>query len=354
MRVLADASITNIDQYFSDFFDLILYANASDLLAHIDSADILVCRSTLKVDESLLKSSMIKCVATASSGTDHIDKQNLMSKKIKLIDAHGVNAQAVCDYVLATLTFLKKEGYYLGKKVGIVGVGAVGSKLSSILDLLDFDVIGYDPLKDLHSTDFKTCDIEELYLADIICIHANLHTTLSNPSLNLFDSKLLRQLKPGVIIINAARGGIVNEQALLATDKIVYCTDVYLSEPNINRYIVDYATICTPHIAGHSIEAKINSSEKIIKDIYAEYAPAVPFLQSEIIKNNKSVKCYDFSLDSIKFQDFILGKYNPYYETQLMKLAEDKSKAFIELRNSHNIRYDDLDISELFPNLDCK
>ncbi len=344
MHVLADASLPNISKHLNNFFDLTLFTNKSNLLAKIDNADILICRSTLKVNEELLKSSKIKCVATASSGTDHIDKEYLKSSNITLLDAHGTNAQAVCDYVLASLAWLKRYRYVAAKKVGIVGVGAVGSKLWQMLELYGFEVIGYDPLRAQKDSNFKSCNIEDLYSLDIICVHANLHTTFPYPSFNLFNSSLLKKLKSGVIIINAARGGIVNEEDLLAVNNdIIYCTDVFLEEPNMNHDIVNYATLCTPHIAGHSIEAKDNAVKIIVENLYNLYAANsnVSFCNltgfiDPVIKSLES----GISIENMKLQDKILSKYNPYPETEALKLAKNKQEAFIDLRKSHTFRHD--------------
>lgn len=349
MRVLIDASLPRIHEYLSEYFDLSIYDNYADLVAKIADVDILVCRSTLKVNENLLKNSRLKCVATASSGSDHIDKQYLQSKQIKVIDAKGTNAQAVCDYVLATLVWLHKQGYYSRNKVGIVGLGFVGSKLWKILNFLGFEVIGYDPLKNSHDY-YKSCKLEDLYSVDIVCIHANLHANSPYPSLDLFNADLLKKLKPGVIIINAARGGIVNEVDLLQIDNIVYCTDVFLSEPNINKQIISYTKLCTPHIAGHTIEAKINAVKKIALELVTMFAKSLfkktinPALFS--IENNNHAFGYheefgdNINFKNLEFQNTILSRYNPFFETQVMKLADDKCKAFIELRKKHNFRHD--------------
>ena len=77
MQILADASLPNVQRHLGVSFELTLYNNHEELLAKIGQAEILVCRSTLKVSKELLASTKISCVATASSGTDHIDKTYL-------------------------------------------------------------------------------------------------------------------------------------------------------------------------------------------------------------------------------------------------------------------------------------
>ena len=235
MQILADASLPNVQRHLGVSFELTLYNNHEELLAKIGQAEILVCRSTLKVSKELLASTKISCVATASSGTDHIDKTYLSAKGIRLIDAKGTNSSSVCDYVFASLALLTKLSLAKVQKIAIIGSGEVGSLLSARLKQFNFTVSSYDPTKALRNKSFISCDLQEIYAADLICIHADLHNNLPYPSLDLFNHEFLARLQKGTIIINAARGGIVNEKDLLANNNdIVYCTDVYCFEPQIN------------------------------------------------------------------------------------------------------------------------
>lgn len=342
MRVLADSSLPNVDKYSAYPFTLTLYASTEELLANISKSDILVCRSTLKVSIDILKNTAIKCVATASSGTDHIDKDYLQENNIQLIDAKGSNAHSVVDYVTACLAYLSTANKLSGTRVGIVGVGCVGSQLYSRLKFLGFTVYCYDPWLDDSQEDFKFCDFKDILASDIICIHANLHNNSPYPSLNLFNFDIFTKLNKGVVIINAARGGIVNEDDLLSARKdIVYCTDVYVNEPNVNAKIVDFATLCTPHIAGHSIEAKQRAVDVVFSKL-AQFA-TVEFPKRTIVNLNDCFISQNNSgglLQNTVLQDSILNLYNPLHETLAFKKAINKSDIFLILRKSHNYRHD--------------
>lgn len=258
MNILADASLLGLEQAFPLPFYLTKYGNPEEISDLLPGQDILLCRANLKVNESLLKNHCLRYVATASSGTDHLDHHWLKSQNIQIIDAKGANARAVADYVVSCVAYLTQARLYEGNKVGIIGLGHVGSQVAYRLQTVGFDILKFDPLKAKQDANhFRSCSLEELYQADLLCVHAELHNQPPYPSMNLINKNFLNRLKPGCVIINAARGGIVNEEDLLQSPKsLIYCTDVYLNEPNIDTRIIDKATLCTPHIAGHSIEAK--------------------------------------------------------------------------------------------------
>ncbi|MGQ3888188.1 4-phosphoerythronate dehydrogenase [Legionella sp. CNM-1927-20] len=336
MNILADASLPSLITAFPPPFKITLYHQQDDIKSLLAKQDILLCRSTLKVTKELLRDYSLSYVATASSGTDHIDDVFLKQKNITLIDAKGSNASAVADYVLATIAYLQKYTSFRGKKAGVIGLGVVGSKVTKRLRALNFEVVRYDPPKALVDNNFYSAPLNELLQCDVICIHASLHNNLPFPSKNLISEPILAQLKPNTAIINASRGGIVDETALLSNDlKIIYCTDVFSHEPNINSDIVKLAYLCTPHIAGHSIEAKINAVIQVSQKLHQalnlplpDYSSSLP---SQKIPNFKSVTTW---------QDYVLALFNPIHETRALKEATNKKECFLHLRKAHQKRHD--------------
>ncbi len=333
MNILADASLPGLSKAFPSPFNLTLYQNIEELKALIINQDILLCRANLKVDQQLLEHSNIQYVATASSGSDNFDYSYLHDQEITPLDAKGCNATAVADYVLSCFAYLEKNQTLQGKKVGIIGLGHVGSQVYKRLNALGFEVIGYDPLKAANNLDFSSCAQEQLYTCDVLCIHAELHHNKAYPSYNLLDEHVLKQLQPHCILINASRGGIVNEHALLNSG-LRYCTDVYLNEPDINTEIINYATLCTPHIAGHSIEAKNAAITIISQKLHALFN--VPAPQYEIIASSMPLPSEPYKF----WYDKILALYNPLIETNYLKNALYTDKAFINLRKKHVNRHD--------------
>ncbi len=334
MKILADASLPTISRLFGEPFLLTPYTSQHEVATLLPKHDILICRSTLKVTASLLANSPIQCVATASSGIDHIDSDYLKEHKIALFDAKGCNAAAVADYVVATLAYLHSKTKIAGKKAGVIGVGEVGTRVVARLRAAGFDVLCFDPIREKKDALFPYCSLADLTACDVLCVHANLHHTTPYPSANLLDSDFLSELKPGTVIINAARGGIVNEHDLLhLTTPITYCTDVYSEEPDINPKVVNFATLCTPHIAGHTIEAKNTAVIKISQQIHNYYGLSMPAITIPL--QEKTTLTPDEH-----WQNIVLSLYNPLEETQQLKSATDKKTTFLSQRHAHQTRHD--------------
>jgi erythronate-4-phosphate dehydrogenase len=336
MNILADVSLPGLEQAFPKPFQLTIYHHPHEIAGLLSGQDVLLCRASLKVNQSLLKNHCLRYVATASSGTDHLDRLWLNSQNIQIIDAKGSNARAVADYVVACLAFLQQQQLIHGNKAGIMGLGKVGTQIAGRLQAADFEILTYDPLKaEREPTTFQSCNLEELHSVDLLCIHAELHNNPPYPSANLINQSFLDQLKSGCVIINAARGGIVNEEALLHSPKpLIYCTDVYLNEPDIDKRIINKSTICTPHIAGHSLEAKyaavamVSSALHQIAGLDLPQFATPPLPQVLSLEKDKS------------WYESILKIYNPFEETLSLKHASDKKAAFLNLRKNHQTRHD--------------
>lgn len=345
MRILADASLPGLDIAFPAPFIISRYNDAQDVPRLLKGQDILFCRSTLKVNNDLIQNHPLKVVATASSGTDHLDHVFLDSRGIAIIDAKGSNAVAVADYVIACIAYADQQHLIRGKEAGIIGMGHVGQQVHSRLQAAGFHIHSYDPLLDQQESLFRSCELEQLLNVDILCIHAELHDDPPHPSLDLVNRNFLAHLKPDCLIINAARGGIVNEEALLNNPhRVLYCTDVYLNEPDINSRIVDMATLCTPHIAGHSVEAKWRAIAMVSEKLHLFANLSVP----ELANRQEPVNWKLYREKT--WQEQILSIYNPFDESRQLKQAHDKKNTFLKLRKQHQKRHDFSVYSDLTTN----
>jgi len=337
IKILADASLPGLTTLFQAPFSLTLYQNEQQIADLLPFHDVLLCRSTLRVDAKLLTNSTIQCVATASSGTDHIDSEYLTQHNITLFDAKGSNARAVADYVVSTLAVHQP----IGKLAGVIGAGEVGSRVVDRLQAAGFNVICFDPLKAQQQQDkhHHYATLAELTACDVICIHANLHESAPYPSKNLLNADFLARLKSGVTLINASRGGIVDEEALLKiTRPIAYCTDVYCNEPFIDPRIVNLSTVCTPHIAGHSIEAKQAAIVQVSKQLHRHYG--CEFVFASEAKQSSDLRTPCKAADKRLWQELISDIYNPLKDTVILKAAADKHSAFLTQRKAHQLRHD--------------
>lgn len=234
----------------------------------VKNADVLVVRTRTKVNEALLRGSNVKLVCTATIGFDHIDTAYCESHGIRWMSCPGCNAQAVCDYIEEALDATHAQG-----TIGIVGVGHVGSLVAKMAERRGLKVLLNDPPKKIGvSLDFiaQNCDI--------ITFHTPLTKDEPYPTFHLCDEAFLSKCKPNALIINAARGGVVDEQALLRSGH-PFILDTWENEPHIDTEVLNHALLASMHIAGYSIEGKKNASQACLDAISQEFC--LPILKCE-------------------------------------------------------------------------
>ena len=238
-------------------------------------ADVLVVRTRTKVDASLLEGTSVQMVCTATIGFDHIDTSYCESHGIRWISCPGSNAHAVCDYISEALREVAScqsalNNYLSPMTIGIVGVGHVGALVADMAERRGMRVLRNDPPKGigvfLDESDgiepFEGGNIEE---CDIITFH----TPLNKKTYHVCDARFLSRCRPGAFIINAARGGVVDEHALLHSGH-PYILDTWENEPHITSEVLKHAFLASMHIAGYSLEGKRNASQMCL-DAIAEH-----------------------------------------------------------------------------------
>lgn len=230
---------------------------------HLQHASMLFVRSTTQVDNALLaNANKLTLVGTATSGSDHVDETFLRQQSIPFVTAKGSNAQAVAEYVVSVLlNTAAVRGWNLSeRKVGIVGAGCVGSALSDKCEALGIPYVIYDPPLKLSGDKRHFVDFNDILECDTISLHVPLKHTGEHPTLHMFGEKELSQLTSEQLLINAARGEVLDNKALLALfgqgKKLNVVLDVWENEPSIMTALLPYLIYATPHIAGHSIEGK--------------------------------------------------------------------------------------------------
>jgi len=223
----------------------------------VRETDALIIRTRTLCNEALLSGSRVRFIATATIGYDHIDTDYCDRHHIHWTACPGCNAQAVCDYIEETLleTILPHHPH---PKIGIVGVGHVGSLVQTMSrHRADTPPVLIDPFRHL-SGDMSDCDV--------ITFHTPLTHDGPYPTYHLCDQAFLARLKPNALIINAARGGVVDEQALLHSGHPCVI-DCWEGEPNINRDLLlsPNTLLASFHIAGYSLQGKINASQMCLE-----------------------------------------------------------------------------------------
>lgn len=285
LKIVADQNILALENWTHPGVDLRLCDGRHISADDVKDADALLVRSITRVDASLLAGSTVKFVATATSGTDHIDQLYLRQQGIQFASAAGANAAAVADYVMCCLAELMVEtGFSLAnKKVAVIGVGHVGKALLGRLQSTQATCLACDPFQQLCS-DVPYVSFEEAIRADVICFHTPLTRTGAHPTFHLLNADNLTLLSADTIVINAGRGEVIDNQALLAhlqrqpesDTNQRFILDVWEGEPNPDKQLVASTYLATPHIAGYSVEAKYAASADIITALCQFFSLPVP------------------------------------------------------------------------------
>ncbi|VYU71927.1 Erythronate-4-phosphate dehydrogenase [Metakosakonia massiliensis] len=238
----------------------------------LTDADALMVRSVTKVNEALLNGTPVKFVGTATAGTDHVDEQWLRQAGIGFSAAPGCNAIAVVEYVFSSLLMLaERDGFSLrDRTVGIVGVGNVGGRLQARLAAWGVRTLLCDPPRADRGDegDFRTLD-ELVAECDVLTFHTPLFKDGPYKTLHLADEALISRLKPGAILINACRGPVVDNAALLrrleAGQALNVVLDVWEPEPDLNVALLSRVDIGTAHIAGYTLEGKARGTTQVFE-----------------------------------------------------------------------------------------
>ena len=237
--------------------------------AMLADVDLLFVRSVTPVNQVLLHDTPVSFVATATSGSDHLDKPWLDQAGIAYADAIGSNANSVAEYVVSSLLTLSRRNTFAleGKTIGIIGVGHVGSIVARNARLLGMTVLLNDPPRQRGETDFKGVSLEQALSADIVTLHVPLTKSGPDPTWHLLNEDCLRLLKPGSILIQSSRGAVVDNQALLRLLREKYplttVLDVWENEPVISTELLARVDIATPHIAGYSWISKVRGTQMV-------------------------------------------------------------------------------------------
>lgn len=279
MLIVADKYIPFLQGILEEYAE-VLYLEPEEITAKtVREADALLIRTRTRCDETLLRESRVKFIATATIGYDHIDTGYCERNDIVWTNSPGCNAQGVCDYVEEAIDCFVDKTDCADRPItiGIVGVGHVGSLVAQMAQHKGFRILLNDPPKGIGVS------LDEIARnADIITFHTPLIRTGEYPTWHLCDSSFLDKCKPQTLIINAARGGVLDEEALLSKLSAVGCRlstviDTWEKEPHINKALLNKVTIATYHIAGYTLQGKINATNICLAALCGHFS--LPVLQ---------------------------------------------------------------------------
>ena len=236
----------------------------------LSQADALFIRTVTKITPSefpelALPENRVRFIATASAGKDHVDETWLESLGIHFAYAPGCNASAVAEYVVSAILIWLSDQNNAQRRphVGLLGAGYTGSATAALLKKLGFPVVLYDPPRERLDPDFTSCRLEKFQEAAIWSLHVPLTHSGQDATFHLVDESMFSQSTPE-LLIQASRGGVVDETILWNQDLPDWVCDVWENEPNPNRKSLSRTKFATPHIAGYSVEAKTRALHQIV------------------------------------------------------------------------------------------
>jgi len=348
MIFVVDENIALAEEAFSQFGDVLLIGGRQITNEFLRNADALIVRSITYVDENLLQNTNIKFVGTATIGTDHIDTYYLNKNNIAFADANGCNADSVVEYVFTALLKIAVDNNLTlkNRSIGIIGVGNIGSRVVKYAEALGLKVYKNDLPKQRAGEGSNYVSLEEALQADIITLHVPLNKTGLDKTIHLLDEKKLNELKKNTIIINSSRGGVVDNKALLNIfDKKHFkvILDVWEGEPLINTDLLRKVLIGSAHVAGYSLEGKVNGTKMIYDAICKftnqlnDWEPKLSTVENNII-DMSSAKNLEEKLNLIFKQIYNIAKDDSQMREMIEMDKSLRSAYFDKLRKEYPLR----------------
>lgn len=266
IKIVIDDAIPFIQGVFEPYAEVVYKGGRDICREDLLDASALVIRTRTKCDADLLDGTAVKFIATATIGTDHIDHEYCDSKGIVVRNAAGCNAGGVMNYVFSALYGVasRKAIRLDGSKLGIVGVGNVGSRVDRVAGYLGFKVLKNDPPRMAVEGPEGFCSLDYLLQNSQV---VTMHVPLDETTRGMCDDAFFEKMKPGTIFINASRGEVVDDDALKrAIPKLgPVIIDTWNHEPDIDRSLMEMVDIATPHIAGYSYQGKQNGTAASVR-----------------------------------------------------------------------------------------
>lgn len=357
MFVVVDDKIPYIRETIEKIADRVLYLPGKEFTKDkIKNADALIIRTRTRCNRQLLEDTNVKFIASATMGYDHIDTEYCKQAGITWTNCPGCNASSVGQYDKTVLIRLAMAKKLVPEEttVGIVGVGNAGSAVARAIRPLGVKLMFNDPprekkykvLLENEQADFSANPAQHEILpaplfpvkqwhtldklaekCDLIAFHVPLIYKGEYPTHYLANSTFFKKLKRHPVILNAGRGGVIDESALLtALDNGTVkeaVIDTWENEPDINRQLLEKTFIGTPHIAGYSADGKTNATRMSLEALcnFFGISRQIIIIPPEMSpsdywnKTQKELQLYDPEADSQRLKrypdkfEYLRGNY---------------------------------------------
>lgn len=347
--IVADENIPAVKEAFGAFGEVQTYSGRCITAFDVRNADALLVRSVTRVDETLLGTSRVRFVGSATIGTDHVDVSWLTRNNIKFVHVPGCNATSAAEYVIASLlTVAQNRQISLQEKTaGIIGCGNVGSRVQVRLQALGVKCLVCDPPRAEREGIDGFTELDELARADIVSAHVPLVREGAHATCGLISSAFIKSLRPGSIFINTSRGDVLDEKAMLRRlqqQGDLYCIhDVWKNEPVISRELAAAAEIATPHIAGYSIDGKLRATQTLHDALsrFYQQSPAWSALPLLPVPEHATIQIDTNDNVMVVISRLLRQVFNVIQDDRSFRSTlhlEDRGRAFDQLRKQYRPR----------------
>lgn len=292
MKIVADRHIPFLEGVFEPYAEVVYIDGRAITHDDIVDADALVIRTRTRCNAALLDGTRVRMIATATIGTDHIDLDYCREKGIEVHNAEGCNAGGVMQYVFSAIygVAARKSIKIDNMTIGIVGVGHVGSKVEAMARYLGLDVLLCDPPRAEKEGPEAFCSLDYLLANSHV---VTMHVPLDETTRKMADEEFFRMMQPGSIFINASRGEVVDDDALVqAIPKLgAVVIDTWNNEPDVNADLIEMVDIATPHIAGYSYQGKQNGTASAVQSVARRFGiePLYDFYPEEDLPDHNPI-----------------------------------------------------------------
>ena len=270
----------------------------NDLIAANSDAEVVIVRSEKIGPEQIDALPNLKLVVRAGAGFNTIDTKYARKKHVDVMNTPGANSNGVAEEVVAmmlagsrflvpadisTRAGLWEKSKYMGKEVtgktiGILGLGHIGQLVVKRLSGFEVKVLGYDPFLSpalAEKLGVELASVEKIFAE---CDYITLHIPENDETRGMINAKLFELMKPGAMLVNCARAGVINEddlRAAKAEKNIIFCNDVYPKDAEGPKSVADIADIMLPHLGANTKEANLNAARKAAEQTIAYFEQGV-------------------------------------------------------------------------------
>jgi erythronate-4-phosphate dehydrogenase len=272
MKVIADDKIPFLRGVLEPFAEVVYVDGASIDASMVKDADALLVRTRTRCHADLLQGSRVRFIGTATIGFDHIDDVFCHKHGISWYNVPGCNALSVQQYVACALVHLSNMFDFdlRQRTLGIIGVGHTGSAVMNIAEQMGMRIVLHDLPRMVQEGPCGFVSLDGvLREADIITFHVPLDMEPKYSTYHMADDVFFSKVNEGTFVVNTSRGEVIDsmamEKALNGGRLRGVVLDVWENEPDISIPLIRKAVIATPHIAGYSLDGKVNATQQIVR-----------------------------------------------------------------------------------------